>query len=96
MGWPIFGVAMSACERQRRRRARLRGELAPWQPKPKKLAPQFAPDSPLLQALSSIDDMQLPNLVLLDDGEVAAVITLTSGGASIPCQAERGTNRFGK
>jgi hypothetical protein len=32
---------MTPAERQRRRRARLRGEIPPWQPKPKKRPPQF-------------------------------------------------------
>jgi hypothetical protein len=59
MGWPLFDKAMSAAERQRRRRARIRGEIPPWQPKPKKRPPQFDPDGPLMAGLADLDDLKL-------------------------------------
>ena len=59
MGYPIFGKAMTAAERQRRRRARIKGLLPPWTPKPKKLAPQFDPESPLMVGLANIVDLGL-------------------------------------
>ena len=54
-----MGKAMTAAERQRRRRARIKGLLPPWTPKPKKLAPQFDPDSPLMVGLANIVDLGL-------------------------------------
>ena len=65
----VFDRAMTPAERQRRRRARLRGEIPPWPPKPKKRPPEFAVDSPLMRGLASIDDMELQtfNMVSLDD-----------------------------
>ena len=52
MGYPIFDRAMSAVER-------IRGEIPPWRPKPKKRPPQFDPDSPLMAGLADLDDLEL-------------------------------------
>jgi hypothetical protein len=49
---------MTDAERQERRRARLRGELEPWAPKPKKQPPQF-PDE-FLAGLQMLDLDELP------------------------------------
>jgi hypothetical protein len=58
MGYPIFDRAMSAAERQRRRRARLRGEIPAWVPKPKPKPPQF--EDSFLEGLRALDDLGLP------------------------------------
>jgi hypothetical protein len=47
--------ALSAAERQRRHRARLRGELQPWQPNPKPRPPQF--EDTFLEGLHDIDEL---------------------------------------
>jgi hypothetical protein len=57
MGSLIGQKAMTAAERQRRRRARLRGELPRWQPAPKKRRPQFDADHPMLAGLHDIDEL---------------------------------------
>jgi hypothetical protein len=50
---------MTAAERQRRRRARLKGLLPAWTPKPRKRPPAFDPDSPLMRGLADLDDLGL-------------------------------------
>jgi hypothetical protein len=50
---PIFGRPMTPAERQRRRRARLRGELPPWEPKPKRRPPVF--DDDFVEGLQPIE-----------------------------------------
>jgi hypothetical protein len=58
MARPLIGERpLTAAERQRRRRDRLAGRLAPWQPVPKPSRPQFDPDSPFIQGLKCIDDL---------------------------------------
>jgi hypothetical protein len=62
MGHPIFGTAMSGAARQRRYRARIKGLLPPWTPKPKKRPPEFDPDHPLIAGLVWLDDLPLPRI----------------------------------
>ena len=51
---------MTPAERQARRRARLKGLLAPWAPRPKRRAQQIVYDHPLMQGLACLDDFDLP------------------------------------